>query len=180
MIWKKKPHDTVILERRFAQGGTCIINEGEEGSSAFLIQSGSVQIFSMHNNKKVILGTLQMGEIFGEMSLIKDIPRSASVEALEDCNLIVITRQSLKAKLDSTDATIRAILMMLIRRVQQGNDSLMNKKPTFDDLQESLLVLYEDVLSGLPKTKKPHFRQDVLPLIEELNQKMAEYKSMSE
>lgn len=180
MIWKKKPHDTVILERRFVPRNTHIITEGEEGTSAFLIQAGSVEIFSTHNNKRVVLGTLKTGEIFGEMSLIKDMPRSASVEAIEDCTLIVITRQSLKAKIDSTDATIRAILMMLIRRVQQGNDSLMNKKPTFDDLQESLLVLYEDVLSGLPKTTKPHFRQEVLPLIEELNQKMAEYKSQTE
>ena len=180
MIWKKKPHDTVILERRFVPRNTHIITEGEEGTSAFLIQAGTVEIFSTHNDKKVVLGTLKTGEIFGEMSLIKDMPRSASVEALEDCNLIVITRQSLKAKLDSTDATIRAILMMLIRRIQQGNDSLMNKKPTFEDLQDGLLALYEEVLSDLPKLKKPHFRQEVLPLIEELNQKMAEYKAMSE
>ncbi len=179
MIWKRKPNDTIILERRFFPKGSVIIHEGEEGTSAFLIQSGSVQIYSTHNDRKVVLSSLKTGEIFGEMSLIRDQPRAASVEAVEDCTLIVITRQSLKAKLDSSDATIRAILMMLIRRVQQGNDSLMNKKPTFEDLQEGMLALYEEVLAGLPKPEKPHFRQEVLPLIEQINEKMAEYKAMT-
>lgn len=51
-----------------------------KGATAFLIQFGSVQVFSHHNDKKVVLSTLKMGEIFGEMSLLRDQPRSASVE----------------------------------------------------------------------------------------------------
>lgn len=180
MIWNRTPKDTVILERRFYPKGGTIISEGDEGTSAFLIQSGSVRIFAKQGDKEVTLTTLGMGEIFGEMSLIRDIPRSASVQALEDSQMIIITRQSLKDKLEKTDVTIRAILMMLIRRIQQGNDSLMNKKPTFEDLQESLFVLYEDVLSALPKPQKPHFREEVLPLIEKVNEKMAHYKAMTE
>ena len=176
----KRPRDPVILERRFYPKGALIIGEGEEGSTAFLIQSGSVQVFSNHNGKKVILCNLGIGDIFGESSLIRDVPRSASVEAAENCNLIIITRSALKDKIERSDPTIRAILNMLVRRIQQGNDSLMNKKPTFEDLQESLIMLYEEVLSGLPKTKKPHFRQEVLPMVEQINQKMAEYKAMKE
>ena len=179
MIWKRTPRDTIILERRHAAKGDIIIREGEEGATAFLIQFGSVQVFSMHNDKKVVLSTLKMGEIFGEMSLLRDQRRSASVEALEDCNLIVITRQSLKEKAEKADPTIRAILAMLMRRIQQGNDSLMNKKPTFEDLQEGLYLIYEDLLAELPKLKKPLFRNEVLPLIEQVNQKMAEYKAMT-
>ncbi len=109
MFGTKKPRDTVILERRFVPRYTHIITEGEEGSSAFLIQAGSVEISSTHNGRKVVLGNLQTGEIFGEMSLIRNTPRTATVEALEDCNLIIITRQALKAKLDGSDPTIRAI-----------------------------------------------------------------------
>ncbi len=69
---------------------------------------------------------------------------------------------------------------MLIKRIQQGNDSLMNKKPTFEDMQEGLLYIYEELLSKLPKTQKPHFRQEALPLIEELNAKLSEYKDKIE
>lgn len=175
----KLPRDTVILERRFAAQGEIIIREGEDGTTAFLIQSGSVEVYSIHNEKKIVLSTLQTGEIFGETSLLRDQPRSANVAALEPCNLIVITRQALKDKVEKTDPTIRAILGMLIRRVQQGNDSLMNRKPTFEDLQEGLYLLYEELLSELPKLQKPHFRNEVLPLIEQINQKLSQYRDIA-
>jgi CRP-like cAMP-binding protein len=174
----KKPHDTVILERRFFAGGTCVFREGDEGSSAYLIQSGSVHVYSTHNDKKVILATLEAGNIFGEISLICNVPRSASIEAAEDCNLIVLTRQSLKDKMDQSDPTIQALIKMLIKRVQHGNDSLMNKNVTYEDVKESLMLVYENILKALPSATQVLFREDVLPLIEKVNTKMGEYKDM--
>ena len=173
----KRPNDTVILERRYAAKGTNIIREGEEGASAFLIQSGSIDIYLLHSDRKVVLATLGPGDIFGEASLIMETPRTASAEAAEDTNLIVITRQVLKDKLERSDQTIRAILQMLMRRLQRGNDSLMSKRPTVEDMQEGLIFIYEKLMTELPKTDKPHFRQEVLPLIEELNNKLTQYKS---
>ncbi len=174
----KRPHDTVILERRFFAKGTNILREGEEGTSAFLIQSGSVIIYSTHNERKITLATLGVGNIFGETSLILNTPRTASVEAAEDSTLIVITRQTLKDKMEKSDATVRALLQMLMKRLQQGNDSLMSKRPTIEDMQEGLVFIYEKMMQELPKTDKPHFRQEVLPLIEEINQKMSQYKAL--
>lgn len=174
----KRPHDTVILERRFFAKGTNILREGEDGSSAYLIQSGSVMIYSIHNERKIVLANLGVGDIFGETSLILNTVRTASVEALEDCNLIVITRQVLKDKMDKSDPTIRALLQMLMRRLQQGNDSLMGKRPTIEDMQEGLVFIYEKMITELPKTDKPHFRQEVLPLIEEINNKLSQYKAL--
>lgn len=174
----KRPHDTVILERRFVAKGTNILREGEDGSSAFLIQSGSVQIYSMHNERKVQLAMLGVGNIFGETSLILNTKRTASAEAAEDCNLIVITRQALKDKMERSDPTIRAILQMLMKRLQQGNDSLMGKRPTIEDMQEGLVYIYEKLTEELPKTDKPHFRQEVLPLIEQINAKLSHYKTL--
>lgn len=174
-----KPKD-IIFERLSFAKGDIILNEGEAGSTAYLIQSGSVRIFAEHNSKKVTLSTLYAGEIFGEGSLIRETPRSASAEANEDCNLIVITRQALQYKLERSDPTIRALVRMMAKRVQQGNDSLMNKKPTFEDLQDNMIYLYQELLGQLPSLNKPHFRQEVLPLIEELNKKMSEYKALTQ
>ena len=67
---------------------------------------------------------------------------------------------------------------MLMKRLQQGNDSLMSKRPTIEDMQEGLVFIYEKMMQELPKTDKPHFRQEVLPLIEEINQKMSQYKAL--
>lgn len=174
----KKYHDTVILERRFFAGGSSVFHEGDEGSTAYLIQSGSVHVYSLHHGKKVILATLEAGDIFGEMSLICDIPRSASVEVAEDCNLIVLTRQSLKDKMDQSDPTVQALIKMLIRRVRHGNESVMNRNLSYEDVREGLLRVYENILEDLPSATKILFREDVLPLIEKVHEKMDEYKDM--
>ena len=67
--------DTIILERRFVPEGTLVMRQGEEGYSAYLIQSGSVGIYSEQDGRKVELARLQAGQIFGEMALIFDEPR---------------------------------------------------------------------------------------------------------
>ncbi len=111
----------MILERRYVPKGTVVIKEGEEAYAAFLIQSGSVRVFQERNGKKVELAILGMGEICGEMALINDKPRGASVETAEDCNLVVITRSAFEDKLKNTDTTIQAIVKMLIKRVESAN-----------------------------------------------------------
>lgn len=117
-------HDTIILERRFIPEGTLVMRQGDQGNCAYLIQSGKVVVYSEKNDKKIQLAELGVGEIFGEMALVFDEPRSASVKATEDTNLIILTRESFKHKLSRTDPTIKAIVGMLIKRVNIANDKI--------------------------------------------------------
>jgi CRP-like cAMP-binding protein len=117
----KKPREPVILDRRSVGEGFVVMREGEAGTVAYLIQSGRVEAYSEIEGKRVSLGILGPGEIFGEMALFNDGKRTASVQALEDCNLILITRQSLEEKLRKTDPTIRAIVRMAFHRLSGGN-----------------------------------------------------------
>ena len=66
--------------------GECIVEQGEEGSSAFLIISGS---FNVEINKKVV-GSMSSGEIFGELSLILGEQRKATVRAITGSELVEI------------------------------------------------------------------------------------------
>jgi len=114
--------DRVILERRFVPKGTVIIREGEEAFFAYLIQSGRVAVYKEKNGKTVELAQLGMGQVCGEMALINDDLRSASVKTLEDCNLIVLTRSAFEDKLRNSDPTIQAIVKMLIDRISGFNE----------------------------------------------------------
>ncbi|HRQ60205.1 MAG TPA: cyclic nucleotide-binding domain-containing protein, partial [Alphaproteobacteria bacterium] len=129
--------DSIILERRFVPQGTLVMRQGDPGNSAYLIQSGSVSVFTEHEGKTIELAKLELGQIFGEMALIFDDPRTASVKAMEDCNLIVITRQSFKQKLDRSDPTIRAIVVMLTQRIVTANNALLAKKSNLTDLVDT-------------------------------------------
>lgn len=118
--------ERIILERRYVPKGTIVIKEGEEAYAAFLIQSGTVQVYQERDGKQIELSVLGMGEICGEMALINNQPRAANVVTLEDCNLVVITRSAFEEKLKNTDATIQAVVKMLINRVQNSNKYRVN------------------------------------------------------
>ncbi len=167
MTVKRTNKDTVILERRFVPEGSVIMKEGEAGSSAFLIQSGAVKVYAGGAGKRVELATMGIGQIFGEMSLVFEEPRSATVEAIEDCNLIVITRDTLQQKLDKSDPTIRAIVPMLLKRIIQSNNVLLNKQTTMDALVETVNTVYQNIHTTLPLAQKKSLENIVLPKLQE-------------
>jgi len=111
----------VILERKFVPKGSIIIQEGDDAYSAYLIQSGKVKVYTKKNSEVHVLANLGVGEICGEMALISDKVRSATVEAVEDCNLIIITRSAFEEKLVNSDPTIQAVVKMLIDRITESN-----------------------------------------------------------
>lgn len=156
-----------ILERRFVPEGTLIIKQGTHGNTAYLIQSGSVEVYIEHEEKTLTLARLDMGQIFGEMALIFDDPRAASVKALEDCNLIVITRQSFRQKLDKSDPTIRAIIQMFGQRILSANNALINKKSYLADLVETTQIIYQNVFTMLPRNQQRTFQNAILPKLED-------------
>ncbi len=72
--------------------GDCVVNEGDEGNSAFLIISGS---FNVEIEKKVV-GSMAAGEIFGELSLILNEKRKATVRAVTGSELVEINSSFLE------------------------------------------------------------------------------------
>ena len=159
--------DSIILERRFVPEGTLIMRQGDPGNCAYLVQSGSVSVFSEYDGKRVELAKLELGQIFGEMALIFDDPRTASVKALEDTNLIIITRKSFKQKIERSDPTIRAIVEMLTQRMMTANNAVMKKKTNTADLIETVRIIYQNVLSTLPREQQHDFQNTVLPKLDE-------------
>lgn len=159
-------HDTVILERRSAPKGQVIIKEGEFGQQAYLIQSGEVQVYLERDDHDVELARLGAGEIVGEMAFIFDGPRTASVRALSDTNLIVISRQQFQEKLKESDPTICAIVHMLSKRILESNNILLNKKADLSDLKETAHTIYENISVKLPSNQMRTFQNTVLPQLE--------------
>ena len=89
---------TLVLER-----AEWIFKEGDPGDSLFLIKSGMVQIVKEINGNDVTLATLSDNEVFGEMALFSDLPRSASAQALVSVSLTNIPKSFIRGKFDSLD-----------------------------------------------------------------------------
>ena len=77
---------------------TILVSEGDETDSLFIIESGKVKVYlSDEDGKEVILNILSDGDYFGEVALLDDQPRSASVMALQDTRLWMITKKEFES-----------------------------------------------------------------------------------
>ena len=104
------------MEKQTIKKGEKVFFEGAQGKSMYLILTGQVMIYKTIDAEKVELATLSKNTFFGEMSLLLGSHRSASVEAIEDTELMVITKESLLQKIQhDPDFALRVITTMAKR-----------------------------------------------------------------
>jgi serine/threonine-protein kinase len=100
------------LPRRAHAAGDIIIREGEAGDSAYIIVSGTCRAFRQAEQGEETLTTMGPGDVFGEMALLLDEPRAASVQAVDPVTLLVLDRATLSEGLGVegwTGALVRAL-----------------------------------------------------------------------
>lgn len=108
--------------------GERIISQGEQSAKAYMVLSGKVRVFMEDGTKIVELAILSEDEIFGESAIFSGEAYGANVEAMEDCELYVITKNALNEMLKSTDPIIRALIQMLIARLNATNAALLKSE----------------------------------------------------
>src|SRR6476660_8646645 len=83
-----------VVTRRSAPRASVIMAAGDQIDSLYIVISGRLKVMmSDAEGKEVILSILGSGEFFGEMGLIDDSPRSASVVAIEPCELLCVNKR---------------------------------------------------------------------------------------
>lgn len=84
------------MEERKVTANTCVIKEGEEGAELFMVQSGRLACTKVFkgNTEPTHLKNYEPGEAFGELALLYNAPRAATITANEDCILWALDRQT--------------------------------------------------------------------------------------
>ena len=75
--------------------GRAVIKEGEAGSSVFVVTRGAVKVYTTVEGKKVELAMLQPSDFFGEIAFLTGKPRTATVEAAEETDLLEVPEEEL-------------------------------------------------------------------------------------
>ncbi len=105
--------------------GEIIINEGETGKSAFVIERGKVAVLKGNNGQTIQLTTLGPGASIGEMSMIDDKPRSATVKALEETVVREIHRDNFFSSLQEHPEVAVNLLRSLFERLREANMTIL-------------------------------------------------------
>ena len=101
--------------------GIVIFSEGDLGNEMFIIQNGKVRIYKNIDGFDQTLTVLEKGDFFGEMSVLEGMPRSASAEAEEDCELIKINSANFVAMIKSNVEIAIRIMRKLSLRLREAN-----------------------------------------------------------
>ncbi len=102
-----------------------LINEGDRSDSFFVIQSGRVKIYvSDDEGREVILNIQGPGEYFGEIALIDQAPRSASVMTLEAAKVSVLSKPDFERCLAENPRIAVELIRSLAQRVRALTDSV--------------------------------------------------------
>ncbi len=115
--------------------GDFIFREGEFGHTAYIIESGSVELIKFIGDQHTVLAELDAkGSLFGEMAIIENSPRSAAARAKTECVLTVITEQELKKHLSSSPNASLEMMRRLASYARSANERL--SRDAFSEVPE--------------------------------------------
>jgi CRP/FNR family cyclic AMP-dependent transcriptional regulator len=99
--------------------GQVIVSQGDAGVGLYIIASGKVDVRRERSGQEpVIVNTLGPGQFFGEMALLDDYPRSATVAAREATECLTLTKWHFLAELESHPEMALPMLSVLSRRLR--------------------------------------------------------------
>lgn len=104
--------------------GEPIVRQDDTGDSLYIIRNGSVEVtLSSGKNEPVVVATLGPGKFFGEMSLLTGEPRSATVSALEETQVVVVGKDGLSIVLENNPSLVEPLTGMLENRRRELEDT---------------------------------------------------------
>jgi len=114
----------LVRERSFPKGSV-IVFEDDPGDALYLVARGQVKVVLIgEDGREVILSVLGEGNFFGEMSLIDEKPRSATVIAMVDSVVLVLRREDFQARLRTSPEIAIALLRELSRRLRRADEKI--------------------------------------------------------
>jgi CRP-like cAMP-binding protein len=117
------------LARRVAvrtrPAGTLIVAQDETGDAMFVLVSGRARVALFgESGRELTLSMLSPGDAFGEMALLDDRPRSASVQAVDDTTLLMISRETFRQHLEAHPLTAMRLVAELTRRLRAADETI--------------------------------------------------------
>ena len=104
--------------------GDYVFREGEFGQTAYIIETGTMELVKYTGDEHTVLAELEKGALFGEMAIIDNSARSASARAKSECVLRVVTEEELKKHLSSSPTASLEMMRRLASYVRTANERL--------------------------------------------------------
>lgn len=106
----------MINKRKYLNKNEVVFYKGEQPDYAYLVEKGTLLVFSDKDAKTSPLGTVHAGDLLGEMAILDNFPRTATVIAETDCVLLKIDPIQFAERISNADPIIASLLESLLKR----------------------------------------------------------------
>ncbi|MDH4283944.1 MAG: EAL domain-containing protein [Gallionellaceae bacterium] len=136
------------LDREIYVAGELIFKAGDPGDCAYLIEKGSVGVFITDQSGERQIRTLGKNELFGEIALIDQQPRTASIRAMEKTVLVPIKRRLVNGLLEKSDPILRHLLLIILERFRSKLDDTTQAAPAKTQEPPAEQSIHHGLLKG--------------------------------
>jgi CRP/FNR family cyclic AMP-dependent transcriptional regulator len=155
------------VTRKSYPRGTAIIAAGDTTDSLYVVISGRFKVMiSDDEGREVILAILGPNEYFGEMGLIDDHPRSASVVAIEACEVLALSKRDFKKCLEENFEMTMTVMRGLVKRLREADQKIgsLALMDVYGRVARLLLEVAETI-DGQKVVTKKLAKQDIAKMI---------------
>lgn len=117
------------FDRKVVLANEIVFKNGDVGDCAYLIETGKVEILVQTDSGEFRLGLIEKGELFGEVALIDQEPRTATARAMERTVLIPVQRRIVDNLLSKSDPILRHLLQVVLERFRNKQASRSESLP---------------------------------------------------
>lgn len=161
---------------RHFNAGETIFRQGDSGDVAYLIREGEVAIIRHDGSEDRVLATLRPGDLFGEMAVIDERPRSATAKAVSPVTAMVISAAQFNDRMEHIDPLIANLLQTFLQRL--GGGGVIGRETRTQDLERAQSTLRQRAIAKMQAeaelksaVEQQQFELHYQPIIDlELNQ----------
>lgn len=135
----------VVVTRHFP-GGQVIFREGDPSNTCYIVRSGHARAIREHpDGRTITLTHFGPGDIFGELAMFDDEVRSATVETLDEVDLIAIPGRDMRRLMNEHGAIASKLVVSLGRRMRVANERLTRQ--SFQTVQSRVAIVLGDLVT---------------------------------
>lgn len=157
-----------VFRRKIYPNGSLIITEGSKGETLFVLKRGAAKVTrESEDGREVILAFLNVGDIFGELSILDGRERSANVVTLAETEVFTLDRREFLGLLSGFPALSAQLLQELARRIRASDQQI--EYLALRDSESRVLLALGRLADQMSTSEKPSYVMEVkLPVQQDL------------
>ena len=143
-----------VVQKGSIPANTEFFKEGDMGDAFYVLTTGEVEVSKIINGKKTILTTIKSSDesnFFGEMALVEDLPRNATITSKTDCDILQIEKKNFDMLLRINSFVALRIMTALTKRLRADSSS-PSQQATKETQTNAQVITFFSPKGGAGKT----------------------------